>query len=76
MVTDRQLEVLRMLDAEIRPSLREIAAALGTRHVTAATTHVMALIRKGLVRRPPKKSQARSLILTPMGRKVLREVPQ
>lgn len=66
----RQLDVLRFiadhLDREgFPPSLREITDHLGAKSTMTATTHVEALIRKGLLER--RATRARALRITPLG---------
>lgn len=56
-LTDRQQEVLDFIKANIAlygPTCREIAAAIGAKSPHAATVHLDALERKGLIRRTGK----------------------
>jgi SOS-response transcriptional repressor LexA len=56
-LTDRQQEVLDFIKANMGlygPTCREIAAAIGAKSPHAATVHLDALERKGLIRRSGK----------------------
>jgi len=56
-LTDRQQEVLDFIKANMGlygPTCREIAAAIGAKSPHAATVHLDALERKGLIRRTGK----------------------
>lgn len=68
-LTERQLEVLCLIDCHTRtrgfpPTLAEIANHFGISS-TGAKNHVLALIRKGMLRRTP--SIARGLSITDTG---------
>ena len=55
-LTARQREVLEFIKANMAyysPSVREIAAALSIRSPNAVTNHLVALERKGAIRRRP-----------------------
>lgn len=70
--TDRQGEVLAFwasytTEHGYPPSLRDLAAGLGLTSTNGAAQHVMYLIRKGYLQRPPG-SKARSCTLTQPGR--------
>lgn len=56
-LTARQAEVLRFIEdnaAMYGPTVREIARAFGMRSPHAVTGHLMALERKGYLRRRPR----------------------
>lgn len=66
----RQLDVLRYIADHLDrrglpPTRKEIAAYLGATSTMAATTHIEALIRKGLVER--HAALARGLRITALG---------
>lgn len=73
MLTARQLLVLRLIDAPLKPTLKEIAAAIGAKAHHTAVCHVERLIAKGMVERIPMK--ARALLITPKGKRALRRAP-
>src|SRR5919201_2970140 len=73
-LTDRQLEVLRFIAAEIEergypPTIREIGEALGIASTNGVNDHLKALEKKGFLVRDPVKSRA--LTPTPQARDVL-----
>ena len=62
-LTDRQLEVLRFIAAEIEergypPTIREIGEALGIASTNGVNDHLKALEKKGFLVRDPVKSRA------------------
>jgi repressor LexA len=77
-LTDRQLEVLRFIAAQIEehgypPTIREIGEALDIRSTNGVNDHLKALERKGYLTRDPVKSRA--LIPTSRAREVFGEAP-
>ncbi|WP_373047204.1 hypothetical protein [Vulgatibacter sp.] len=73
-VTERQLEVLRVVDdlhrAEgLPPAVRQLGAVLGIASTNGVMDHLRALQKKGLLERRPKVS--RGLFVTAAGRQLL-----
>lgn len=69
-LTPRQAEVLAFIVAFVTehgyaPSLREIAAAIGTRSTNGITDHLNALERKGRISRDDVKSRALRVLAPP-----------
>jgi SOS-response transcriptional repressor LexA len=59
-LTARQQQVLDFIKANMAlysPSCREIAAAIGAKSPHAATVHLAALEKKGVIRRVPGKAR-------------------
>jgi repressor LexA len=74
--TDRQLAVLKFwndfrIENGYQPSLQEICSHFSFRAKGAASGHLKALERKGIIERTPKKNRA--IKLTELGKKLLEE---
>ena len=71
-LTARQAEVLEFIRANMAlysPTCRQIAAAIGAKSPHAATVHLDALEKKGLIRRTSRRS--RNIEITDAGREVV-----
>lgn len=73
-ITDAQLEMLRAIDRLTRergfpPTLRELGDATGIRSTNSVNDHLLALERKGAIKRTPLAS--RSIVITEAGRAAL-----
>jgi repressor LexA len=69
-LTDRQLQVLRLLDVQLPPTLKELAEALGLKAHHTIVCHIKRLEAKGMVTRIPMKSRA--VFVTRAGKRALR----
>ena len=66
-LTDRQLQILDFIKAEVRrvgfpPTVRDIGAAVGLSSSSTVHSHLAALEAKGLIRRDPSKPRALEVI--------------
>lgn len=73
-ITERQREVLTLIHRSVRdrgyaPTLRELADATNIKSNNGVSDHLIALERKGLLRRDPKASRA--IVLTESGRAIV-----
>ena len=75
MTTDRQMQILRVIDDSTRengypPSVRELCDLLGIRSTNGVADHLRRLASKGLILRGVAK--ARTMRLTELGRDLLK----
>ncbi len=76
-LTARQEKLVRFIDQYVRdnglpPTLREMSNHLGCSSSAAAVDHLVALVRKGMVRR--RRYTARGTTLTPEGMCLARDI--
>jgi SOS-response transcriptional repressor LexA len=68
--TAAQLKVLRLLDADRPPTMREIQEVCGYASIKAVQDHIYFLKRKGLVHQPWGENTSRGWALTEAGKKM------